>query len=192
LAFIAVTLTVAGFSGLLDLFAISAAASCRLRFGAEGLRVFSEAMIVNVVLCTAFAVLAARWLRSASVVFPLGIILVTGAIGLIACGGPSKTLVFLAVLVMTIGEIAFTALAQFAVMRSTPGGTKNQASIYGASLAVQSLGRIAGAAVAFPIVVHGEHPLRFLGACAAVALALSVASAVLLRPGLRSRGAAPL
>ncbi len=166
------TLAVAGFFFFFELFMVATAAKCRIAYGDEGLRLFSEAMIINTVLCTGLAVVASRVLRNPNIVFPVGIALV--AIGTwLATDLASKPVIFAGVLVISLGEIAFTALAQFVIIRATPR-TPRPGLVYSMSLVVQSLGRIAGATLAFPVVVHGDHPLPFLAICAVILVALSI------------------
>jgi hypothetical protein len=175
--FVLCTLTVAGFFFFYELFMVSTAAKCRIAYGEAGLRLFSEAMVINTMLCTGLAVVAAKALRNPTVVFPLGIALVAAGTWL-ASDLSSKPVIFFGVLVISIGEIAFTALAQFVIIRSTPR-TSRSGLVYSMSLVVQSLGRILGATLAFPMIVHGDHPLPFLATSAALAIALSLVA----RPG---------
>jgi MFS family permease len=170
--FVFCTLTVAGFFFFYDLFMVSISAKCQDVFGAEGLRLFSEAMVVNTVLCTLFVVLAAKYLHRPGLVFPASIVLMAAGTALIAWVSTSWLVLFLAMLVVSVAEILFAALAQFVIIRSTPE-SKNQGVIYGASLVVQSLARILGAAVAFPLVVHSDNPLPFIAVSASALLAVS-------------------
>jgi predicted MFS family arabinose efflux permease len=179
--FVLCTLAVAGFFFFYELFMVATAAKCRIVYGDEGLRLFSEAMIVNTVLCTGLAVVAAKALRRPAIVFPAGIALV--AIGTyLATGVAGKPVIFAGVLIISLGEIAFTALAQFVIIRSTPR-TARPGLVYSMSLVVQSLGRIVGATLAFPMVVHADHPLPFLATCAVILVALSIVA----RPGRAMR-----
>ena len=135
-------------------------------------------MVLNTVLCSIFAVFAARSIRNPNVVFPLGIILVASGAAIVTAGLDSKWIIFIGVSVFSFGEIIFTALAQFVLIRTTPA-SEDQGSLYGLSLVVQSMGRILGAALAFPLVVHGSHPVTFILLSASLVLLLSF----LARPG---------
>jgi MFS family permease len=170
--FVLATLTVAGFYFFYDLFMVATSARCQVLFGDEGLRLFSEAMVINTVLCTLFVVLAARYAHNAGLVFPLSIVLIAAGTALTAWDVRARLVIFLAMFLTSVAEILFTSLAQFVIIRSTPA-TANQGVIYGTSLVVQSLARILGAAVAFPMVVHNANPLPFIAVCAAVLLAVS-------------------
>jgi MFS family permease len=170
--FVMCTLTVAGFYFLFDLFMVSTSARCRALFGQEGLRIFSEAMVLNTVLCTAFVVVAARRLNNPRVVFPVSILLSAIAMLLVAHDVKQKAVILVATLIITVAEILFTALAQFVLIRATPA-SGSQGAIYGFSLLVQSAARVVGSALAFPMIVNGDHPMTFVGVSAAAILVVS-------------------
>jgi Major Facilitator Superfamily len=160
-----------GFMFLYDLFTVSASAAAERAFGARGLAVFSEMMIINVVFCALLAVAAARVLKRVSVAFPLGILL-AGAGTAVTTAGVGKPLwLFAGAFIVTVGEVVLGALSQYALLRAAPAGPR-RGTYYSAALVVQTLGRIAGGTLAFPMVVDGAHGTLFVVACTAGALAL--------------------
>lgn len=151
-------LIIGSFDFIYELVLVGIAAKCKLVFGDQGLEVFSQAMVINTVLCTAFSVSAARWFRNPNIAFPLGIVLAAGGAALCFTNDTSKELIFIGMFVHTLGEIVFMAVASLVLLLCTPE-TKNQGAIYGAVLSLERTSRIAGGAAAFPLVVHGSHPI---------------------------------
>lgn len=169
-----------GFSFLYDLYIVSASAQFRDRFGEDGLKLFSQVMVANTVLCTAFSVVASRALRDPASAFPAGLILVAAGAALGLSSADSRALIFAGALLFTVGEIVFAALSGFVLLRVTPHSPR-RGSAFGAALVVQSLGRIAGSAAAFPMVVHGSHPTAFVLGAATVFVAASLVAGPALR-----------
>lgn len=166
---------VAGYSFLYELYFVGAAAKYKLLFGDEALRIFSVIMLINTVLCSIFAVVAARSIKNPHFAFPVGIVLVAVGTVLAVSGTPSFPIICLGALVVTLGEIIFTALGMFMMIRMTPA-SKSRGSVYSFGMVIQHSGRILGAALAFPVIVHGSHPVPFIvGSAAVILLLISVA-----------------
>jgi MFS family permease len=60
------------------------------------------------------------------------------------------------VLLVSLGEVFYTALSTYVLIRITPK-MKKKGAIFGIGLIFQPVGRIIGAALAFPLVVYGKH-----------------------------------
>lgn len=172
--FALVTLMLAGFNFLYDLYMIGIAGKCELVFAAQGLRIFSQMMVINCVLCSVFSVVAARFLENPSVVFPLGVIFNVAGLACSAVGIQSMPLFYLGCFLITAGEILFFALAQTALLRTVPGGAR-RGSIYSLSLVIQNIGRILGGALAFSWIVYNSRPLPLILGSGGVILALVLA-----------------
>lgn len=162
----------AAFVGVYELFLSGVAGLYRLRYGGHGVAVFSRVMLVNTVLCAATAVLAARWMRRVSVAMPVGAALLTVGAVLGASRDAPTSMLLVGGFVLSVGEIAFTAMAGYALLQTIPTA-RRQGTAYAAMLTVQDGGRVLGAALAFPWVVRGEHPGLALGVAGAVAVALA-------------------
>jgi MFS family permease len=176
-------LIIASFSFLYDFFEVGAAARCKVLFGAEGLAVYSELMIINTVLCAGLSVLAAKRFESPAKALPLGMLLLVGGLLLTFSGQSGRMAFFAGSFVMTLGEITFNSLAALVLIELTPTGRRPGAT-YSTGLFVQWLGRIAGGALAFPLLVGSSHPFAY----AALASAPAVAVCWLSRPLLRRMG----
>lgn len=172
--FALVTLMLAGFNFLYDLYMIGVAGKCELVFGSQGLRIFSQAMVMNCVLCSVFSIFAARFLENPAIVFPLGTVLCIGGLALSVQGIQSMAVFYLGCFLITASEIVFFALAQTALLRTIPGG-KRRGSIYSTSLVIQNIGRILGGALAFSWVVYAARPLPLILSSGGVILALVLA-----------------
>ena len=172
--FALVTLMLAGFNFLYDLYMIGVAGKCELVFGSQGLRIFSQAMVMNCLLCSVFSIFAARFLENPSIVFPLGTLLCIGGLALSVQGIQSMGVFYFGCFLITASEIVFFALAQTALIRTIPGGTR-RGSIYSISLVIQNLGRILGGALAFSWVVYATRPLPWILGSGGVILALVLA-----------------
>jgi hypothetical protein len=173
--FVLCALILGGFMFMYELFMVGAAARCKLLFGASGLRLFATLMVVNTLLCSFFAVLASRLSRNPSIIFPFGILLVTAGACLFFNAGTNQKLLFFSMLLLTSGEILFTALAPFVLIRILPT-VGIRGSLYSGALVIESLGQWLAAALAFPLVVHGNYPgITFLFAGAFVLILFLIA-----------------
>ncbi len=171
LDFALVTLLLAGYNFIYDLYMIGIAGKCELVFGSQGLRVFSEAMVLNCVLCSIFSVYASRFFDSPLLAFPVGVVLSVAGLAFSAQGIHSVPLFYVGCFCITFGEIVFFALAQTALIRTIPGGGRRGA-IYSASLVVQNVGRIFGGALAFSWIVYQPRPLPLILGTGGAVLAL--------------------
>jgi len=172
---------IAAYTLVYELFFVSLAAVTERAFAGRGPRVFSAVMLINVVLCGLLAVVAARRIVSVDLGFGLGIGLTGAGAALASAGTPGVALLSLGTLLVTLGEIAFGAVAQHALLGATPEGPR-RGRLYAAAQVVATSGRIAGGALAFPLVVDGAHGARWIAALTLGALALwALARASLLR-----------
>lgn len=162
----------AAYVGVYELYFTGAAGLYRERFGAQGVSIFSQVMLVNTILCTITAVWAARLVRRVSVALPVGAGLL--AVGSVLGVGHSAPLAMLLAgsFVLTLGEILFTSVAGFTLLQSIPA-VKRAGTAYSAMLVVQDGGRVLGAALSFPWIVRGAHSMRYTAVAGLVAVALA-------------------
>lgn len=162
----------AGFVLVYEVFMVGAAASYRDRFGDRGLAVFSGAMVVNTVLCALVAVVASRTIRSPRRALPAGAVLM--AVGATVALTPTTppALILVGAFVLTLGEVVFAALSQVTLLQLVPART-NRGRAYGSLLLPQMGGRIVGAAIAFPLVVHGSAPTASVAALGAISVVVA-------------------
>ena len=156
-----VAMAIGAFVCVYELFLVGGAASYRERFGPHGIALFSEAMIVDTVLSAFFAVWAARHLRQPALALPVGGALTALGAALALMPSSSTLPVFAGVLVLTVGEIVFTSRCSTILLQLVPT-TSRRGGAYAALLVVQDLGRIAGGALAFPLIVRGAAPVTWL------------------------------
>jgi MFS family permease len=150
----------AAFSFLYQLFMVGAAARFKLELGNDGLRLYSQSMVINTVLCTLLAVHMARMLKRPGPAMALGTMLVTAGGILIAYGPLTRPCVYLGAFVLTLGEVVYAAVAQLTVMRLMPSHRRSGV-LYSWTVAAQVLGRAAGGAAAFPWVIATRHGLSW-------------------------------
>ena len=92
-------------------------------------------------------------------------------------GAHHAWLVFLGVLLVTLGEVALGALGQFTLIRLLPG-RKNSGSVYAMAMLVMQTGRVLGASLAFPWLVGTEDYAKLFTTVTAVVLVLATLSYV--------------
>jgi hypothetical protein len=68
----------------------------------------------------------------------------------------SQLWVFGGMLLITLGELMVGSTAQYTLMRLTPGGAKG-GFYYSLGISLMQGGRIIGAAVAFPLLIHASR-----------------------------------
>lgn len=154
--FIIFAIVTGGFSCMYEMFMVAMAANSEIHFGYEGVKIFSQIFLVNTVLCALVAVPATKYIKNPRVAFPLGIIFM-GIGSAIAFHARHQLFpLFLGTFVVTLGEIYYTALATYVLIRITPQ-TKMKGSLFGFGLVFQPVGRIIGAGLAFPLIVHGTN-----------------------------------
>lgn len=145
-----------GWSFFYELFMEGGAGRLEVLHPGEGLRRFSTMMILNTVLCAAFAVQATRLFRRPWITMAGGMLLTVLGILLAGWGMASQAWVFAGMLLLTVGELMVGSTAQFALMRLTPGGGRS-GFYYSLGITLMQAGRIAGAAVAFPLLIHAAR-----------------------------------
>jgi MFS family permease len=165
------TLVTTGFMFLYEFFMVSTAAKFRILYAAHGLTLFSQVMLINTVLCGFLSVAASRKLKDPTLVLPFGIFLAMSGCFLALAPDAGSARIFAGTFVLTLGEIVFMALSGYVTLRLIQQ-PKNQGMLFGAVLVVQTLGRIAGSAAAFPLAVHGAHPEIPVATVGALSLAL--------------------
>jgi hypothetical protein len=148
-------LVVASYAFLFDVFCTGAAAKMRVQFGEAGMRYFSQVMVINTLLCTTLAVIAARRLRNPAFAMPLGLLLTV--VGCVSLASSRREWMMLGALLWSLGEVSFQALAPFVLLRVT-AHSKRVGTLFGAVTLVQFAGRTLGAAAAFPVFVSQWHP----------------------------------
>jgi MFS family permease len=155
-------LVLGGFNFLYELFALSLAATCKINFGADGLKYFSMAMMINTILCTIFAVPAAKYFTRPFPTLFVGLGLVSVGGALAYTNPDQKTYLFLGMFVVTVGEIIYSSLSQY-VMMSLTKTKPRPATAYAAAMSLQTTIRALSGAATFPLIVHGPSPsLMFL------------------------------
>ena len=144
------------FSLMYDMFIVAVSASTKIYFGFEGVKIFSIAMMINTIVCAIVAVPASKKIKNPKIAIPLGILFMT--IGSIVSFGAkyNLSLLYAGIFIVSIGEIFYTALATYILIRITPE-TKKKGTIFGIALIFQPIGRIIGSAIAFPYIVYGSH-----------------------------------
>ncbi len=166
-AFIGCSLVLMGWSFFYELFLEGGAGRLEVLHPGQGLRRFSTMMILNVVICTAAAVHAARFFHKAWIAITFGVILTASGVLVAGWGMASQVWVFGGMFLITLGELMLGAVAQYTLMRMTPGIAK-AGLYYSVGLTVMQCGRIAGAAVAFPLLIHATSLVPFTCAVAGV------------------------
>jgi hypothetical protein len=174
-----------GWSFFYELFLEGGAGRLEVLHPGEGLRRFSTMMILNVVICTAAAVHASRFFHKAWIAITGGMALT--AIGVLVAGWglASQVWVFGGMFLITLGELMLGAVAQYTLMRMTPGIAK-AGLYYSAGLTVMQCGRIAGAALAFPLLIHASSLAPFTAVVSGV-LALQLVVLWALRRDVERR-----
>ena len=131
-------------------------------------------MVLNTVLCAAFAVHASRFFHRAWPAVTGGFLLTAAGILIAAWGMASQAWVLGGMICISMGEIMLSALSQYTLMKLTPAG-KNAGFYYSTGLTLMQCGRIAGAALAFPLLIHAPNLHLFTGlivACLIILLAV--------------------
>lgn len=161
-AFLLCSVVIALFVLIYEIMMIGVAAKSKLQFGENGLKIFSQFMIINTVLCALFAVPAARFFKNLKQVLTWGILIVGvgGAISL--HGSPSKLDLFMGALLMTLGEIIFTSMAQFTLLQLTPN-SRQRGALYSVSLIFQRMGMTIAGFITLPLVMAGGHGAAAVG-----------------------------
>ncbi|MFI5345115.1 MAG: MFS transporter [Elusimicrobiota bacterium] len=173
-AFFRCAVVLMGWSFFYELFLEGGAGRLEMLHPSQGLHRFSTMMILNTVLCAAFAVQATRLFTKSWRAITGGMMLTALGI-LIACWGmASQYWVFTGMLFTTLGELMIGAVAQYTLMRLTPGD-RNAGFYYSMGVTLMQSGRILGASLAFPLLIHAVSLTPFtLVVLAALTLQLGV------------------
>lgn len=182
-AFFRCALVLMGWSFFYELFLAGGAGRLEVLHPGQGLHRFSTMMILNTVLCAAFAVQATRLFREAWRAMTGGMLLTAAGVLVAVWGMSSQLWVFGGMLLITLGEMMIGAVAQYTLMRLTPGD-RNAGFYYSLGITLMQCGRIAGASLAFPLLIHAESLARFTLAILAV-LGLQLAVLASLRGDVR-------
>jgi MFS family permease len=153
LSFFGCSVVLMGWSFFYELFLEGGAGRLEILHPGQGLRRFSMMMLLNVVLCTAAAVHATRYFHKAWVAITGGMALTALGILVASWGMAYQVWVFGGMFLITLGELMLGAVAQYTLMRMTPGIVR-AGFYYSVGLTVMQCGRIAGAALAFPLLIH--------------------------------------
>ena len=181
-AFFGFSLALMGWAFFYELFLEGGAGRLEVLHPGEGLRRFAAMMILNTIICTAFAVHATRFFHKAWAAITGGLLLT--AIGVLVAGWglASQAWVFGGMFLITLGELMLGAVAQYTLMRMTPGIAK-AGLYYSVGLTVMQCGRIAGAALAFPLLIHASS-LRTFSLVVVGVLAFQIVVLFALRRGV--------
>ncbi len=175
-AFFRCALVLMGWSFFYELFLEGGAGRLEILHPGEGLRRFSTMMILNTILCAGFAVQATRLFNKPWITMVGGMLLSVLGILIAGWGMASQLWVFGGMLFLTLGELMVGSVAQYTLMRLTPGD-RNAGFYYSLGITLMQTGRILGAAAAFPMLIHASNLWPFT---ALMVGALSVQLAVLL------------
>jgi MFS family permease len=148
--FILACLLPAIFTGNAELFFVSAAAQAKINFGAQGIAVFSKVYMINTVLCMLLTVIATRIFVNTLMALSCGFLLQSAGVIWFWFHRETTADFFIATFLQTFGELSFTAVSQFLILKILPSG--NQGRTYSVALVIQMLGKMLGAAVAFYFV----------------------------------------
>jgi predicted MFS family arabinose efflux permease len=152
-AFFSFALVLMGWALFYELFLEGGAGRLEALHPGEGLRRFSYMMVLNTTLCAAFSVRAAKFFEKSWAAITGGLVLTAAGIIIAAWGMASQAWVLGGMLLITLGEMMLGAVAQYTLMRMTPG-EQNSGFSYSLGLTLMQCGRIAGAALAFPLLIH--------------------------------------
>ena len=159
-AFFRCALVLMGWSFFYELFLEGGAGRLEMLHPGEGLRLFSTMMILNTVLCAGFAVQSAKLFDKSWVAISVGMILTVFGILIAGWGMASQLWVFGGMLFISLGELMVGSVAQYTLMRLTPGD-RHAGFYYSVGLSLIQAGRIFGAAAAFPILIHADSLAPF-------------------------------
>lgn len=151
-----------GWSFFYEFFLEGGAGRLEILHPGEGLRRFSSMMILNTVLCAAFAVQATKLFQKSWVAITGGLILTVAGVLLAGWGMTSQLWVFGGMLLITLGELMIGSVAQYTLMRLAPGD-RNAGFYYSLGITLMQTGRILGAAAAFPLLIHAQRLSPFAG-----------------------------
>lgn len=161
-AFFRLALVMMGWSFFYELFLEGGSGRMEVLHPGQGLHRFSTMMILNTVVCAAFAVQASRLFRDSFKALVYGLLLTAAGILIAGWGITAQYWVFSGALLMSLGEIMIGAVAQYTLMRLTPAD-RSAGFYYATGLTIMQCGRIAGAALAFPVLIHASSLMLYTG-----------------------------
>jgi hypothetical protein len=159
-AFFRCALVMMGWSFFYELFLEGGAGRLEILHPGQGLHRFSTMMILNTVLCAAFAVQATRLFKESWRALTAGMTLTAAGVLFAGWGLQSQARVFGGMLFMTSGELMIGAVAQYTLMRLTPGDA-NSGFYYSLGISLMQCGRLIGASLAFPLLIHAADLSTF-------------------------------
>jgi predicted MFS family arabinose efflux permease len=171
-AFFRFALVMMGWSFFYELFLEGGAGRLEVLHPGQGLHRFSTMMILNTVLCAAFAVQAARFFKKSWTAIAAGMLLTALGVLFAGRGMESQLRVFGGMLLITFGELMIGAVAQYTLMRLTPGD-RNSGFYYSLGIGLMQVGRLVGASLAFPLLIHAGSLSPFTAVVLAVLTAQS-------------------
>lgn len=154
-------LVLMGWAFFYELFLAGGAGRLEILHPGEGLRRFSTAMILNTILCAGFAVKATKFFHKPWIATIGGMLLTAFGTLLAVWGMTSQLWVYVGMLFLTFGELMVGAVSQYTLIRLTPG-TSTAGFYYSLGMTLLLIGRILGAAAAFPLLVHASHLSPFI------------------------------
>ncbi len=161
-AFFRLALVMMGWSFFYELFLEGGSGRMEVLHPGQGLHRFSTMMILNTVVCAAFAVQASRLFRDSFKALVYGLLLTAAGILIAGWGIAAQYWVFGGALLMSLGEIMIGAVAQYTLMRLTPAD-RSAGFYYATGLTIMQCGRIVGAALAFPVLIHASSLTLYTG-----------------------------
>lgn len=174
-AFFRLALVMMGWSFFYELFLEGGSGRMEVLHPGQGLHRFSTMMILNTVLCAAFAVQASRLFRRSWHALTYGLLLTALGVLIAGRGIASQYWVFGGAFLLSLGEVMIGAVAQYTLMRLTPSD-RSAGFYYALGLTLMQCGRIVGAGLAFPVLIRATslslYTTLILGVLAAQMLLL--------------------
>lgn len=170
-AFAWATAVVATWGLAYEAYVTATAAQLREVLGPAGVSWYSGVMLGNVVGCALLGVVFARAIAEPRWSIPAGALLLVGGATLGVAWPGWKPAVAAGMLLVTVGELVFTATSQFVWMTLLPD-TPRRSTVFAVATTATSLARAMGAALAFPLVVDLRVPGLGMAALALAVLVL--------------------
>lgn len=181
--FLSWALVLMGWNFMYEFFMAGVAGRLKVIAPEQGLRIFSLVMVLNTILCALFSVAATRFLtRTTPSLIGAAVLTSTGLIlGSLAI--ESRGLLFLAALLLTLGEIAYGVFGQYLLIRYLPV-SRRENLIYSGAILIASLGKVIAAALVFPLFVQGGPADLLLTRWITVGIALFSIGVILALPAV--------
>ncbi len=156
------------FSG--GVFDVFIAAKLRLLYGADGLALFSKIMLINTVFCALLSVPFSKYLSSPKWAISIGFFLVVVGLSFTLNGSMTISKAYVAIAIMTFGELFFQSIASYVQLELSPTKTK-QGTAFGFGQLFQQSGKLVGATIAFPLFVYANSANIPITVCLVMAIA---------------------